>query len=201
MNGTIVRLASLAALAALVACSGNSSSSASNAADNSAASPAAADNSAASPAAADNSAASPAAAGNDAMTAAFTKLAAAEDNGFTDVLGTKGAEDSDASYYGSTVSIPNYQCVVTISKKSTDKIASCRIITKTQADSDAAFAAAKATAQSALPDLKMSDQNGGPKYIASYFGSSDARTVLIYESKKGDGYQVGIGFATPAFYK
>jgi hypothetical protein len=198
MKSVLVRLATVAALAALVACSGNSSSNATI--DNSAA---AANNAAPSDNAvpADNSAASPAAAADPAMTTAFQKLTAAEDNGFTDVMGDKATDDSDSTYYFSKVNITDMKCAITISKKSTDKIATCAKQFANQADADAAYAAAKQTATTALPDLKPSDTSAATKYIASYFAQSDKQTVLVYEQKKGTGFQVGIGFAGPAFYK
>jgi hypothetical protein len=200
MKSVLFRLATVAALATLVACSGNSSSNAA-AIDNTAA---AANNAAPSDNAAstDNSAASPAAAAADpAMTSAFQKLTAAEDNGFTDVMADKATDDADATYYFSKVNITDMKCAITISKKSTDKIATCAKQFANQADADAAYAAAKQTAVTGLPDLKPSDTSAATKYIASYFAQSDKQTVLVYEQKKGAGFQVGIGFAGPAFYK
>jgi hypothetical protein len=187
MKGTLGHFVLIAGFAAmLAACSGTSSSNAANAASPGADAGA-------------SSAAPPA--GDDAMNAAYQKLAAAEDDGFAGVLGAKQADDADATYYLSTVVIPNQKCLVTISKKNADKSLVCFVTTPAQPPADGNFAAAKQAAQTALPDLKPSDQSAGAKYINTYFAQDDKHTVAIFEDKHDGGYRVATTFAGPAFYK
>jgi hypothetical protein len=172
MKGTFGHLALIAGFAAmLAACSGTSSSNSAHAG------------------------------GDDAANAAYQKLAAAEDDGFAGVLGAKQADNADATYYLPTVIIPKQQCLVTISKKNTDKSLVCFVKTPAQPAADGNFAAAKQAAQTALPDLKPSDLSDSANYINSYFAQDDKRTVIIFEDKHGGMYRVATTFAVPAFYK
>ncbi len=187
---TLSTILALAAAVTLAACSQTSStSSTATATDQPAASPAASAPAAASP-------------GDSDTADAIKSLVAAEDNGFSDIQGKAMGGDADTAAYAVSSTVPNMSCTMLLLKKSNEKAVDCVATSTTQADADAALAAAKQNVAAAMPSLTGKDVNStSGKYIAQWLYSDDKHAVLLYEKKKSENqYVVSMSFALPSFF-
>ena len=181
-------LIAIVAAVALTACSSSSSSSDSTSTSSAATS--------------DNSAANTAASPDSGTTDAIQKLTAAEDSGFSDVTGAKKGENADNVISESTLTIPNYVCIVIAAKNGSSKLVTCDTKSSTQTDSDAAFATAKQGVAAAMPSLTSKDVNTkSGKFIGQWLFSDDKHAVFIYEKQVAPGnYRTSISFAVPSYF-